>query len=147
MNAYRISRMTAGVTQERWAEMLGVSVESVRHWEAGDYLPSDSTVQMMAEISGYTILGLQHLRARSELARNEIPEVEPASLSEAVLRLLVAIKALQPQVDELLMIASDNRIDDNESEIFEQILDDLDDVVRAALLVKHSEKGEEKCSR
>ena len=40
-NIYKRARATAGLTQERWAEQLGISVESVRLYESGAGLPSD----------------------------------------------------------------------------------------------------------
>ena len=34
-NIYRQARETAGMTQQRWAEMLGVSTEAVKQYESG----------------------------------------------------------------------------------------------------------------
>lgn len=39
-NLYYNARRTAGLTQERWAEVLGISVESVRLYESGANMPS-----------------------------------------------------------------------------------------------------------
>ena len=122
--------------------MLGCSVESVRNWEAGTWLPADSTVQLMAEISGYTVIALQHLRNKSDLTRETIPDIVPRPLSEGVIALLLAMKKAQPQIDELLIIAQDNRVDEKEAAVFEQIVEDLDGVIRAALAIKYAERGE-----
>ena len=51
-NIYRNARITAGLTQERWAEYLGISPDSVRKYEGGEMQPSDEIVLRMAEISG-----------------------------------------------------------------------------------------------
>ena len=143
MNCYKIARKCAGCTQERWAEMLDCSVESVRNWEAGNWMPSDATAKLMAELSGYQIVELHHLRNKSELCREAIPDVSQRSLSEGVIALLLAMKKAQPQIDELLIIAEDNRVDEKEAAVFEQIVADLDGVIRAALAIKYAERGNE----
>ena len=38
-NIYKTARLAAGLTQERWAEVLGISTESVRLYETGRGLP------------------------------------------------------------------------------------------------------------
>ncbi|MBR6353965.1 MAG: helix-turn-helix transcriptional regulator, partial [Oscillospiraceae bacterium] len=48
MNIYRNARQVSGLTQERWAEALGLSAEAVRQYEAGKILPSDEVVLRMA---------------------------------------------------------------------------------------------------
>ena len=50
-NIYKTARQTAGMTQERWAELIGVSADSVRLYESGRGLPSDEVVARMAEIA------------------------------------------------------------------------------------------------
>ena len=67
-NIYKNARQTAGLTQERWAELLGISPDSVRRYEAGAMLPSDETVLMMAETTGILVLPLWHLRAARRAA-------------------------------------------------------------------------------
>ena len=52
-----------------------------------------------------------------------------------------AVKEYVPQVKELLMIARDGIVDAGETELFEDILDDLEDVVTAALAVKFAERS------
>ena len=57
-NIYKRARATAGLTQERWAEQLGISVESVRLYESGAGLPSDEAVTRMIEVAVLPVLGI-----------------------------------------------------------------------------------------
>ena len=82
-NIYRDARRTAGLTQERWAELLGLSVEAVRLYEGGKNLPSDEVVLRMAEaagqwpakIGGYS-LGRERAQEKIVEAARKIPELE-----------------------------------------------------------------------
>ena len=51
-NIYKSARETAGLTQERWAEVLGISADAVRKYEGGTVFPSDEVVLRMAEVAG-----------------------------------------------------------------------------------------------
>lgn len=137
-NYYKNARQVSGLTQERWAETLGVSVDSVRLYESGRGLPSDDVVLLMAEVTGLSILPLWHLRNKSSLANDMLPDVPDVPLPEAVLRLLSAIKSVSGVVDNLIEIASDGIVDDRETALFAEIADDLDVVIEAALAVKYS---------
>lgn len=144
-NIYRTARMTAGLTQERWSEMLGVSPEAVRQYEAGTFLPADEIARRMAELAGMPVLAYWHLCRKSTLAASLLPQVEDVPLPQAVCRLLAAVGAWTHNQgsDRLLQIAADGRVDELEEAGFRQILADLDEIVRAALQVKFSEDKEE----
>ena len=135
-NIYKNARQTAGLTQERWAELLGISPDSVRRYEAGAMLPSDDTVLAMAETTGILALPLWHLRAKSAIAEDMLPDVPDVPLPQAVLKLLTAIKAVSGHVDYLIQIASDGIVDDREEALFSEIADDLDGIVEASIAVK-----------
>ena len=90
-NIYYNARKTAGMTQARWAEMLGVAEESVRRYEAGTMMPADDIVLRMADLSGLQILGTWHLRLKSAVAADVLPEVQRLPLAQAVVQLLDAI--------------------------------------------------------
>lgn len=49
------------MTQERFAEALDISVESVRQYESDKIMPSDDVVTRMVEISGQPVIGYWHL--------------------------------------------------------------------------------------
>ena len=146
-NIYVSARHTAGMTQERWAEALGLSVEAVRQYETDRILPSDGVVARMAELSMLPPLGYWHLRHKSELAAAELPPVERLPLAQAVVQLLAAMRdfAEQHREDALLRIAADGQVDLGEEARFRAIVRDLHGIVQAALQIDYSERGETDC--
>ena len=140
-NIYKSARQAAGLTQERWAEVVGISVESVRLYETGRGMPSDDVVTRMAEVSVMPVLGYWHLKSKSAVVNDILPEVERIGLPQAVIQLLVAIRNFKEDAGELLDIAADGIIDFGESQLFKEILQKLDEIVRAALTVKYAEGG------
>lgn len=142
-NIYRNARSVAGLTQERWAEALGCSVESVRLYETGRQTPPDELVRAMAEISGLTPLAYWHLVRKGSLAADLLPEVEQMPLPQAAICLLRAIRDFvnRHRTDQLLDIAADGRIDAVERQDFDVIVAELEEIVRAAMMLKFSEGG------
>lgn len=136
-NIYKNARQVAGLTQERWAEALGLATDTIRRYENGERMPDDDTVKMMAELSGLAPLAYWHL-CRKSAAADELPKVERVPLPEAVLRLLVRIKELQPDIDLLMKIASDSAVDPSERTDFDMIVEELSGLVSAALEVRYS---------
>lgn len=142
-NIYKTARQTAGLTQERWAEMLGLSVEAVRQYETGKILPSDPVVQRMSEISMLPALAYWHLCRKSQIAEELLPQVERLPLPQATVQLLAAIRAFANvhREDRLLDIAADGRVDELEAREFKIILEQLSVVVKAALQLKFAEEA------
>lgn len=141
-NIYENARRTAGMTQERWAEALGISDSAVRQYEAGDITPSDEVVRRMIEVSMLQPLGYWHLCRKSELAADMLPSVERLPLAQAVVQLLARIRDFDKQHhdDTLLEIAADGRIDDTEMPQYKQIVRDLQGIIQAALQIDFAEK-------
>lgn len=142
-NIYYIARTTAGYTQERWATMLGVSAETVRRYEAGDVLPGDDVVLAMADFAGLPILGTWHLRRKSPVAAETLPQLERLPLAQAVVQLLAAVKDFEEKhhADALLTIAADGRVAPEEEARFKAIVRDLEPLIRAAMQIDYCEKG------
>lgn len=140
-NIYKRARATAGLTQERWAEQLGISVESVRLYESGTGLPSDEVVTRMIEVAVLPVLGYWHLMNKSRVAAEILPEVKTVPLAQAVVQLLHRIREFDERhrVRELLSIAEDGQIDSAERDVFDSILRELDGIVQAAMALKFSE--------
>lgn len=140
-NIYKRARATAGLTQERWSEQLGVSVESVRLYETGAGMPSDEVVTRMIEVAVLPVLGYWHLMNKSRVAAEILPEVKTVPLAQAVVQLLHRIREFDEQhrVRELLSIAEDGQIDSAERDAFNSIVKELDGIVQAAMALKFSE--------
>lgn len=137
-NIYRNARRASGLTQERWAEVLGLSPEAVRQYEGGQILPRDEIALRMAEVAGQTIVCYWHLLNKSRVAAELLPEVEEIPLPQAVLQLLRRMHAFERahRMDELIAIAEDGLADEAERPSFDAICGELTDIVAAALQVK-----------
>lgn len=140
-NIYKTARQVAGLTQERWAEAVGVSVDSIRGYEAGNVIPADETVKAMSEISGLAPLSYWHLCNKSTLAADVLPDVEQLPLPQAVVQLLVAIGDFKEMHGDLLELAADGKIAGEELVVWENIVARLDRIIQAALQVKIAEGG------
>lgn len=141
-NICKIGRQTAGMTQERWAEAIDYSVESVRLCESGKQIPGDDVVLRMIEVAGMPVLGYWHMLNKSRMAAEILPEVETVPLPQAVLALICRIRdfAEKHRTDALMNIAADGVIDEHERPEFDAIVRELEGVVQAALTLKYSER-------
>jgi len=140
-NDYKTARKFAGMTQERWAEAIGCSVESVRSYETGTRIPGDEVVVSMCEISGHAALAYWHLRNKSPLAADVLPEVNRVPLPQAVCHLLRAMGDFAADHGSLISLAEDGKISENEAAEWQGIKKRLDEVVKAAIEVKVAEGG------
>ena len=140
-NIYKTARKVAGLTQERWAEAVGVSVDSIRGYENGTVIPADETVKAMSEISGLSPLSYWHLCNKSKLAADVLPEVEHLPLPQAALQLLLAIDDFNGIHGDLIRLAADGQISSDEARDWAGIVRRLDGIVQAALQLKVAEGG------
>jgi len=138
-NIYRIARDTAGLTQERWAENLGISVEAVRQYEAGIIMPGDDIVLQMSEISGQLILPYRHLVRKSRVAAAILPELDDElGLSESVLSLLIQIDDFREDgLRKLTRIAADGKVSLDEAEDYNAAMQQLLRLVSLAMSMSY----------
>lgn len=140
-NIYQDARRTAVLTQERWAELLGISVDAVRQYETDRILPSDEVVLRMAEAAGQQIICYWHLIHKSRVAASLLPELDRKRLPEAVLSLLVAVQHFQDDgMRELTRIAADGKILQEEQADYMTAMEQLQSVVREALHLQFAEE-------
>ena len=134
-NIYKTCRKAAGLTQEAAAERLGISVESVRAYETGQRVPPNEVVELMVILYNAQHLAYQHLRETNALYSSVVPEVRPKSVLEASAKLTNRIFAFaESHADRRLMrITEDNNIDEVERPEFNAIMEDLQEIVEAAL--------------
>ena len=144
-NLYYNARRTAGLTQERWAEALGISVESVRLYEGGVNMPSDEIALRMAEVAGQQIICYWHLLQKSKAAACLLPQVEKKPLPESVLTLLVKLKVfLHDGMQDLTRIAADGHVDEAECKAYAHAIQQLRELLAAGMCVEYAEaKGED----
>ena len=142
-NIYQDARRTAGLTQERWAELLGISVDAVRQYETDRILPSDEVVLRMAEAAGQQIICYWHLIHKSRVAASLLPDLDRRKLPEAVLSLMVAVRNFQDDgMRELTRIAADGKISQEEQADYMTAMEQLQSVVREALHLQFAEEAE-----
>lgn len=137
LNPYQKARKTTCLTQEQAAERLGLSAESLKQYELGKRVPSNAVVWQMVQIYDTSWLALEHLRDTSE-ALGVLPEVTVQSLPTAAIQLINRVLdfADRHRDRQLLRIAEDGVIDEAERPEFDDIVQDLDGIVGAALQVK-----------
>lgn len=141
-NIYQDARRTAGLTQERWAELLGISVDAVRQYETDRITPSDEVALRMAEAAGQQIICYWHLLHKSRVAAELLPDLDRKALPEAVLTLLVAVEQFKAAGLPLLTrIAADGKISPDEQEDYKTAIEQLRGVIRAALGIEFAEEG------
>lgn len=143
-NIYYNARRASGLTQERWAEVLGISVEAVRLYETGANMPSDAIVLRMAEVAGQQIICYWHLLNKSRVAAELLPPAERLPLAQAVVQLLARMRDFDRKHhdDELLVIAEDGRVDATELPRYREIVRDLHGIIQAAIQIDYAEKEE-----
>ncbi|MBR2583058.1 MAG: helix-turn-helix transcriptional regulator [Oscillospiraceae bacterium] len=129
------------MTQERWAEAIGCSVRSIRDYETGVQIPPDDIVLSMCEISGHVAVAYWHMRNKSPLAAEVLPEVEQLPLPQAAVQLLLAVEDFSGVHGDLLRLAADGRISSDEAQDWAGIIRRLDGIVQAAIQLKVAEGG------
>ena len=143
-NIYKTCRKAAGFTQESAAERLGISVESLRAYEGGQRIPPNEVVELMVILYNAQHLAYQHLRETNAMYGRVVPEVPQCSVLEASARLTNRIYAFaDSHADRRLMrMAEDNVIDQTERPEFDAILEELQEIVEAALALRCAKAAE-----
>lgn len=141
-NCYQVARISAGMTQERAAELLPISVESLKAYENGHRMPDNGMVARMADLYEAPWLALSHLKTFAAPLRVIPREACVQPLPTAAIRLLNRVTAFAEHrgAQRLLQIAEDGIIDEAELQEYEGIVAELDGLVAAALSVKYVPK-------
>ena len=138
-NLYQRARLSTGMSQERAAELLGLSVESLKQYEGGKTVPKDETVAKMVEVYSCPWLALEHAQATDTLG--VMPEVTPRPLPMASIALRNRLQDATGRLDALLRIAEDGVIDETERPEFDRIVSKLDEIIQSALAVAYNKGG------
>lgn len=139
-NIYQTSREAAEFTQERAAELLYTSVESLRAYEGGRRFPPERIVITMVELYNDRPLAYYHLKNSAELAAELLPDITITSLPAAVLRLQKEMNDFIYCRDRLLDITYDGVIAGDERSEFNSILKELDDIYGAIIALKYAKE-------
>lgn len=110
-NIYQTAREGSGYTQEKAAELIGVSVESIRAYETDRRIPPTHIVIRMVDVYNVQHLAYQHLKNADDIANMYLPELSTESMTTAVLRLLKEVADFADRQKELIDITCDGIID------------------------------------
>ena len=135
-NLYQRARLSTGLTQERAAELLGLSPESLKQYEGGRRIPPDETVARMVEAYRCPWLALEHAQATDRLG--VLPKAEPRPLPMASIALRNRLQDATGRLDALLRIAEDGVIDEAERPEFDSIVVELRETMAAIYQVIYS---------
>ena len=135
-NLYQRARLSTGMSQERAAELLGLSPESLKQYEGGKTVPKDETVAKMVEVYSCPWLALEHAQATDSLG--VMPEVTPRPLPMASIALRNRLQDATGRLDALLRIAEDGVIDETERPEFDDIVAELRETMAAIYQVIYS---------
>lgn len=135
-NIYQIARESLGITQEKAAELLDISVESIRAYEGFKRTPPNKVVVGMIEIYDSRFLAYQHIKNSSEDLQEYIPNVDIKDLPSAILRLQKEVADFIKVKDDLIDITCDGVIDSEERPRYDKIIKELDDIVEAIMSLK-----------
>ena len=138
---YRTCREQAGLTQEQAAEGLNCSVRQMARYEAGEVPVPDDIAYQMVVLYDSQLLAVQHLRLVSHVAAEILPPVTVLDLPRAAIRIINLVRkfAERHRERELLDIAEDGVISPEERPLFDQIMAELQELVRAIMELGLSE--------
>ena len=142
-NIYQSARKIAGLTQERAAELLGLSPRSLADYESGLRLPPNDVADRMVTAYNSQLLAVQHLRNSTQIARDLLPDVQIMALPEAVLTLVDAVYSFaDDRLDrELIDIARDGVISADERERFDRVIEKIRNITAAAIALASMPRG------
>lgn len=127
-NIYKNARKSAGMTQEKAAQLLNVSVDSLRDYEQSQRpVPSD-VASAMCDVYQAPYLAVQHLRRSSELGKRVVPEIQLKDLPEAVLSVLAAVQRFIVKRDAMIEIVADGKIEEDEQAEWDEIMDRMNNL-------------------
>ena len=136
-NIYQAARMAAGITQERAAELLSVSVRSIAAYEQEERIPADDIVVKMIEVYDTQFLAYQHLRVNMELAKGILPDVQPTTLPLAIIKLQKEVNDFLHLRDDMMEITCDGIITEDELPRWQEICKELDDICQAIISLRY----------
>ena len=143
--ALKTARQTACLTLEQAAEAAGISVQPYKAYEYGGRLPPMDVAVKLCKALEAPWLALEYMQEASAGLGVLPAETKVQSLPTAVITLLNKIYSFADNHRDrrLLVIAEDGIIDEHERPEYEDIVDDLDGIIAAALAVKYPREQKE----
>ena len=132
---YKKAREEARMSQERAAEAVGISLTSLKEYEAYSRIPPVAIVERMCLAYHSAVLAHQHMRLLDFDQFQVVPEVTERDLTTAAVRLYNRFVAFarKDRGRELLEIAEDGRIDRDEQPLYTEIVQELRELYQASV--------------
>lgn len=134
-NIYKAARESMKITQLEAAELLDISIDSLRIYEYDRRVPTENIVLKMVEVYKAEYLLYQHIK-KSQLGNRLLPEISERNLSSAALTLHRQMKKYIDHEEKLFDISSNDKVDEDEVKDFSEILGSLDEIVGAIMSLK-----------
>lgn len=140
-NVYKLARIKAGMTLEKAAPAIGVSETSLKAYERYERVPAFDVVERMIQVYDAMYLAYQHIHICAG-SLEIVPEVSVIDLPMATIRLVNKVIAFaeKHRDRDLMQIAEDGVVSDEERPLFDEIVQELDAIVKAAFEVKCANK-------
>lgn len=144
INIYKKARSNTHYTQEYAAELISVSVESLKAYESGRTVPPNDVVRQMMMVYGTPWLAPKHIfNNSSELIHGCLPQIETnKDLTETALGLLKEFNDFDKLKNDFIAIVSDGRITPDEVDKFKAIKKELADIHAAILEIMYAKEKE-----
>ena len=141
IEVYRICREQAGYTQESAAERLPCSVRQLARYESGEAPVRADIANQRVVLYESHLLAVQHLGLVSHVAADVLPPVMELDLPRATIRIINLVRKFAEHHREraLLDIAEDGVISPEERPLFDEIMAELREIVRAIMELGISE--------
>ncbi|HBF2991430.1 TPA: transcriptional regulator, partial [Clostridioides difficile] len=97
-------------------------------------------VAKMVSIYNNNLLGYEHVRRTTEAGVMFLPKLELRSLSNITLKLHKEIKDYLKKEDDFIDIVEDDVINEEEEEIWDDVMQELEDIFKSILILKLSKK-------
>lgn len=130
-NIYRKYRKLAGLTQEKAAEHLGISVDTIKRYENGSYMPSNDIARKMCLLYGDMKLAYEHLE-NSQVGEMVLPNLKDKDLCCSTLGFLNQLASMDKKKLEIVRIASDGIISDNEVDDWTELEDLIKGLIQSS---------------
>lgn len=143
-NAIQRARISSGLTQEALAERCGYSYDSVRAWESGQRAASIEALGILAECLSAPWLPGVYLREQTTALHELLPDFEvdrplPEAAAAYISRVLDLVDMRFDR--SLLRLVADGKIDEQEAQIFDEILEAAEDVTKAYFEMRFARRG------
>jgi len=132
-NLYKIARKSTNLTQDIASEFLDISRDSLSAYERGITVPPDKVVCKMIEAYGTSWLAYEHLRQSTSVGRKYLPKIHYTGIAQSVLRFQKEVNDLENINSDMINIACDNIIQENEKDRWTSVTKEIEEVAGAAL--------------